>query len=208
MAARDSDSARRTAILVWALLIGGFLALPVGFYLAVERGLPFWTSVLVAALLISTLIYLGTATVVGVGAAPVRLLYPKGDGVAGAPRYLSRAQALVARGRPAEAREVFEEALRSDPNDHLALLALADLFSGPLGDAEAGRGFVRRALSTNRLEPPIHALQMRRIAESLLEGPSPLRAAPDLARLAERFPDSAHGIWARARLRELKREIE
>jgi len=204
MSTRESGSARNRLIVIWAALVGAVLGSAVGYFLFVDRGLPLVSTALVASVTIATLCYLGITAIVALGAAPVRLLFPASDGVVGAPPYLSRVQTLVTRQRHAEATALLEEALRSDPRDHFALLSLADLHARALNDPAASRRFLKRAISSGRLHPSAEALQLRRLAESFLESATPREAAPQLARLADQFPDSAHGTWARSRLQELK----
>lgn len=198
------DQNQSRLLVVSALLVGTILGAAVAFYLSAARGLAFLPSFLAASAVVSAVIYGVARLFVELGAAPAAMIFPHGDGTASPPPYLSRAQALVAGRHYEEARRLYESALDADACDIHALLALSELHYGPLRDPEAGHQRLLQAIASGRLEAGAEALQMRRLAEAMMMGAKPVRAAPHLARLAERFPGSAHGAWAAEELRALK----
>lgn len=115
----------------------------------------------------------------------------------------SRQEALVAQGRPDEAVTAYWQRLMESPGDVRAMIALARLLGGPLGDAEGAETLYQRA----RAEPTGPAWE-RVITDDLIDLYGRMgmdgKLRTELARFAELHRGTQAGNAARAQLDRLK----
>jgi tetratricopeptide (TPR) repeat protein len=163
--------------------------------------------------------FLGIALVGGVGAGLIvmvtervggmaRVLYnPSGESTPHRREY-SYAKSLVARGACEEAVEAYRAAISEDPRDPAPYVAIARILRDELGRPADAAAWFRRARAEAQLDAGTGVLVARELIELYrTKLGEPLRAAPELARLAETAPDTPDGRWAAAELAELKRSI-
>lgn len=141
------------------------------------------------------------------GTAGGSVLMPSGAGASPPRREYSLAESLVASGRFEDAVSGFELAVAEHPEDPFPYLRIARIQRDHLGRPEEAERWFRRALR----DATVHAGQERLVVGELVElyrkMGSPTRAAPDLARLAERRAGTPDGDWAARELAELKRLV-
>lgn len=208
-ALRDVDQARRVrlfAILVWAGVPSLFLGALLGYLLARDAEGVGRVGLFLAGLLGlpagALLVALGLTG--GAGAAASLLHSPSGRST---PRRRdhSPADALVMRGDVAAGIAALEHAILEDPSDSAPYLRIARLYRDELGRHEDAVRWFRKAREA-RLSPSEEKLVARELIE-LFRGKlgQPERAAPELARFAERWAGTREGDAAREELAELKR---
>ena len=132
-----------------------------------------------------------------------------GGGNTGTKREYSIARMHVVRGHWDQALAAYEQAAVENPDDPEPLIRGAEVLRDGLDDPDRAVEWLLRARSVQRLEPGEDITIARDLVE-LYDGPlgEPARAIPELARLAETYPDTRTAEWARnemARLRELLR---
>lgn len=134
-----------------------------------------------------------------------RVLYsPSGSSTPRRPDH-SYAKSLVARGDYLRATEAYEEALARDPSDPFPYMALSRIFRNELGDFHRAARWLRRARRDADMDRGQRILVAKQLVELYRNDlGEPRKAAPELARLAEIFPDTPDGEWAARELRELK----
>ncbi len=163
--------------------------------------------------------FLGIVTVGGVGGALLALVADRVGGMArivynptgnSTPyrREHSRARSLAVRGEHERAIEAYRTAILEDPRDPAPYLAIARLLRDEMGRPREAGDWLRRARGDADLDEATRMRVTRELIElyrtKLAE---PLRAAPELARLAETWPATVEGRWAAAELAELKRAM-
>ncbi len=144
----------------------------------------------------------GIAAISGRGAAV--LYMPSG---AGTPRKkeFSRAKALEIRGDFEGAIAAYETEILDAPHRGEPYLKIARMFRDELKDTEAAVMWFRRAQKEAKLFPGEEIRTHRELAEIFLHiRGEPRKAAPELARLAEAFPDTPDGEWAARELGLIK----
>lgn len=209
MRARDFDVARGArflhafgwlafAGLLWGGLVGSVLGGVAGAFLGALAGV-----VVIGggggALILFVTDHVG-------GAA--RVLYnPTGSGTPRRREY-SFAQSLIVRGEYGKAIEAYQARVAEDPTDPDPYIAIARLLRDEMDDPEQAAVWFRRVRDRTSLDAGRSILVTRELVE--LYGTrlgEPLRAAPELARLAEMFPHTPDGKWAASELAELKRRM-
>lgn len=140
----------------------------------------------------------------GAGWAASTLCGPSGSST---PRRLehSRAEALAARGHYREALVAYEVAALEHPDDPTPRVRMARIHRDSLGEPEEAIRCFRQA----RENPGVAEGQWRAISRELIEVftgslAQPVRAAPELARLAERASGTPEGEWAARELHRVK----
>jgi tetratricopeptide (TPR) repeat protein len=206
---RDSDSldqALRFGLAIWAM-IGGGLGVALGFFLAATRGWPALPTMLAGGVAGAALVYFGVAGAArSAGDAAAGLLVPSGRSTPSRAEY-SHAGSLVARGRYAEAAAIYEQAARADPGAAEPCLQLGRLYRDRMEDPESAVRRFRQARDRAR-DPAFVYLITRELVEVLANRlGDPPRALPELARLAERHPDTPGGVWASAEIARLKARL-
>ena len=176
---------------------GGFLGLLVGGF--VDH--PFLGAVL--GVLVAGLGPFLVSEKVG-GAA--RVVYaPTGRSMTPARDY-SRAEALAVRGHFDDAIAVYQEAIYEAPSDPDPYLRIARMLADKASDPEKAAVWLQRALQETELQGRWEMVLVRELAELYrLRIGEPARAAPMLARIAERYEGSPDGEWAREELAYVKR---
>jgi len=201
------DAAERAQLLRIAVLLGGPLLIIGAFtlYFAASR-LKLPTSVVLACLVL--LLPATWGAILLVEAATARsahgLVTALHAAHARAPlQGFSRQEALVAQGRPDEAVTAYWQRLMESPGDVRAMIALARLLGGPLGDAEGAETLYQRA----RAEPTGPAWE-RVITDDLIDLYGRMgmdgKLRTELARFAELHRGTQAGNAARAQLDRLK----
>lgn len=138
-----------------------------------------------------------------------RVLYnPSGSSTPREEEY-SYARSLVARGEPEEGIRAYEEHVARSPEKPAPYLAIARILEEELARYEDAARWLRRARRSAELTPGQEILVGRRLIEIYrYKLGEPRRAAPELARLAEGFPETREGEWAARELEELRRETD
>lgn len=115
---------------------------------------------------------------------------------------------LADRGHHEEALLEYERLVEADPSDPAPYLLAARVVRESLRDFEAEARWLGRARERARLSDQQELHIGRRLVDLWrTDLGDPRRAAPELARLAERFPETDTGAWARTELALLKSEI-
>jgi tetratricopeptide (TPR) repeat protein len=196
---RDIDAVARThklQALGWSLF-GGF---PLGLAAGLRAGHPF-LGVILGPLLIYTVVSL-IAHSAGKGARVLHM--PSGSTTPHKKEY-SRAKALEIRGEYLEAIKAYEMAIQDDPEIADPYLLIARLFRDELKELDLAAHWFRRAQRESNLSTGEAIRFHRELAEIFLHlRREPRRAAPELARLAEKYPGTPDGQWAQKELAEIK----
>lgn len=207
---QDRDSAedvRTLQILVWSVpgaILGGFL----GLQLAIKAGLSpgGWVAgfLVGAAFGFAMVFFVARLIVEKAGDLAGTLYHPSGRSTPSRPEY-SYAASLAVRGRVEDAIAAYEEACAENPEDPEPRLRIARLLRDELHRYEEAVLWLRRARDVARTDPGQEVLATREIVEIYVSKlGTPVRAAPDLARLAERFPGTPAGEWARRELEAVR----
>lgn len=148
---------------------------------------------------------LGLAAVAGRGAGVV--YSPTGTSTPRKKEY-SYAESLVARGELEEAVVAYQVAATNDPGDPEPFLRIARLHRDGLEEPLEAVTWFRKALRHAQLSRGQEMRALREIAEIFLHHiGEPRKAAPELARLAERFSTTPDGEWAARELGLVKEEM-
>jgi tetratricopeptide (TPR) repeat protein len=161
----------------------------------------------VIGLLIGALFVFGFVMLVsGAGGKVGSALYnPSGKTTPHKAEY-SQAQSLVVRGMYTEAVDAYELLVSEHPKDSEPYIQLARLYRDRLDDMEGAVRWFRRALNESQIASGQEILVGREISEIYMHRMGqPERAAPFLARIAEKYPDTPDGQWAERELQELIR---
>lgn len=205
-AARDVDAAARVrALKIWLYAAGpGGL---VGFLGGAFVGGSVWTGLLgaiLAALGVGGLVF---ALTEGAGWSVGRIHHPSGASTPHRPEY-SHAESLVVRKKYDEAMEAYREFIRESPEVPEPYLAIARLLRDELGRYEEAVRWFKRARAESRLGRQHEVLVSREIVEIYRRRmEAPLKAAPELARMRERFADTPEGEWAGRELAEVRERV-
>lgn len=163
--------------------------------------------------------FLGIVLAGGVGGGLIYFVTDRVGGLAGTlynpsgratphKREYSYAKSLVARGAYEQAVEAYRTAIAEDPRDPVPYISIGRLLRDDLGRPEEAAAWLRRARTEGEPDVGTAILVTRELVELYrTKLGEPLRAAPELARLAEMAPDTPDGRWAAAELAELKRTI-
>jgi tetratricopeptide (TPR) repeat protein len=201
--ARDVDAAARARALkagVWALGAG----LPIGGFGGYAAGHP-----VLGMLLGPAVILAGVMAIQAMAGRGASLLYmPSGSSTPAAKGY-SKAEALAVRGDYEAAIVAYQAAILDTPNEAEPYLRIARLYRDELKQPEAALPWLRQALSDAKLSRGQEIMTLREVSELLIgHAEDPRRAAPDLARLAEAYPNTRHGAWAREQLARIKADMQ
>ena len=121
-------------------------------------------------------------------------------------RDYSRAEALAARGHYDDAVALYQEAIDEIPSDPEPYLRIARLLRDKVNDPEQAAVWLQRALQEAELRGSWEIALVRELAELYRHRiGAPARAAPLLAKFAERYEGSTDGEWAREELADVKR---
>ncbi len=176
---------------------GGFLGLLAGWFL----GHPFLGGLL--GVLFAGLVPFLVSEKVG-GAA--HTLYAPSGGSMRPNRDYSRAEALAVRGHHDDAIAVYQEAIDEVPSDPEPYLRIARLLTDRMNDPENAAVWLQRALEETELRDRWEMVLVRELTALYRHRiGAPARAAPLLARIAERHEGSPDGEWAREELADVKR---
>ncbi len=153
-------------------------------------------------------VYFGSLWIVDRAGRLASTIYnPSGDGTPHLPEF-SYADSLAARGRWEEAVRVLLEAAEERGGDPRPLVRAARILRDDLGRAEEAASLFRRARRERELDRAMEMLVTREIAEIHLHRlDRPLGAAPELARLVERFPETPGAAWAEETLARMRRTL-
>jgi len=198
---RDVDGAAR-ARKFKALGFALYGGIPIGIAGGVAAGHPF-----LGLLLGPILIWTVTMAVAGMAGRVVAFFFiPSGSPTLRKTEH-SKAEALAVRGEFEAAIVAYQEAILDAPRDGEPYLRIARIYRDEVKKPEEALSWFRRGLTEAELSKGQEILTQREMAELLIHHlQEPRRAAPDLARLADAYPDAAVGKWAREELARIKEE--
>jgi tetratricopeptide (TPR) repeat protein len=151
------------------------------------------------------LVVVGVTALAGRGASGIYM--PTGVSTPRKREY-SRAEALLVRGDREAAIAEYEAAIAADPSDPEPYLRVARILRDQLKRPADAIPWFRRAVREARPSPGLERRALREVAEIYLHHlREPRKAAPELARLAEAFPATPDGRWAREELGRVKEEM-
>jgi tetratricopeptide (TPR) repeat protein len=199
---RDVDAvsrAHRFKILGWSLFAG----LPMGAAAGFAAG-----HILLGMLLGPVMIWTVAWVVAGVAGRGATFLYmPSGSSTPRKKEY-SRAEALAIRGEYEGAVAAYQEAILESPAEGEPYVRIARLYRDRLGDLEEALRWFKKATRDAVLSQGEEILSRKEMAELLIHRlQEPRRAAPELARLAEAYPNTPDGKWAALELARIKEEM-
>lgn len=211
MPLRDRDTADdilRLRTFLWSgtgLILGIFL----GALLNRRFGWPLLPSMVGAAVVLAGGIYaIARLTTVGAGRAAGTIHNPTGSSTPYQHTY-SQAEALVAHGDYRNAATLYRGYIDAQPADGEACLRLARLLRDHLRQYDEAARWFRAARQRGGRSSRHELLITRELIEMALDQQhDPPRAAPELARLSERFPGSHEARWAREELAEIRKQID
>jgi tetratricopeptide (TPR) repeat protein len=208
---RDRDSESRAQLLRAGAVSGGGAVLGyfAGWFLARRVARPELALLLplVSAVVVGLGVFVfGFAISRLAGWAAGRLHHPGGSG--SARREYSQPEAMAAQGRHREAVAFFELAASENPDDPAPYLRAARIYRDSLAEPEEALRCFRHAREARGVTDAQWRAVTRELVE-LIRGPlgQPGRAAPELARLAERGAGTEDGAWAIRELAEVKKRI-
>jgi tetratricopeptide (TPR) repeat protein len=199
---RDVDAgarAQKLHALGWSLYAG----IPLGILVGSLLGHPLIGLVLGPLLLLAVVTWL--SHMAGRGASTVYM--PSGSSTPRKKEY-SRARALEVRGEYLEAIREYEGAIAASPEVSEPYLRVARMYRDELREVDLAIHWFRRAQREADLSTGETIRTHRELAELFLHYRGERRrAAPELARLADGFPDTPDGRWARKELADIKEEM-
>lgn len=208
---RDSTSVAEGVWLLVLSFAGGIIGALGGAGLTAQRGAPGPAVVLgglfgffigVAFVHVATRLILAKAE-----SLAAQIYNPSGRTTPSRPEY-SLAASLAVRGRFEEAIEAYERCLAENPEDPEPCLRIARLLRDELRRYEEAITWFRKARGLPTIEPGQEILATREIVEIYTSKlGTPAKAAPELARMAQRFAGTPTGEWARRELQEIKKVI-
>ena len=136
------------------------------------------------------------------GEAMTVVYNPSGGSTPHGMRY-SQAESLAVRGHYEGALAAYEALIAEHPDETETYLRIARLLRDKMGRAEDAAGWFQRALATE--SGPEVAISRELVELYWHRIGAPAKAAPLLARIAERFEGKPEGEWARNELVEVKR---
>ncbi len=117
------------------------------------------------------------------------------------------AEALAVRGEYEAAITAYQNAILDVPEDGEAYLRIARIYRDEKENPEEAFFWFRRAVTEADLSKGQEILTLREIDELLIHQiQEPMRATPSLARLAEAYPGTMDGEWAKKELARIKEE--
>lgn len=199
---RDVDAVARAhkfKILGWSLFGG----LPMGVAAGFAAG-----HLLLGMVLAPALIWIVAWTIAATAGKGATLLHmPSGSSTPRKKGY-SRAEALAVRGEFRAAIDAYQLEVLESPEEGEPYLRIARLYRDDLGELEEALRWFKKAAVEGSLSKGQEILTRREIAELLIHRMNePRRAAPELARLAESYPGTMDGQWAREELARIKGEM-
>ena len=153
------------------------------------------------------------AAVVGIGSWAVSemtgeamtVIYNPSGGSTPHGEHYSQAEALAVRGHYEDAVAAYEALLAEHPDNPETYVRVARLLRDKMGRAGAAAGWFRRALATKPAVGVELAISRELVELYRHKIGAPSKAAPLLARIAERFEGKPEGEWASNQLAEVKR---
>ena len=199
---RDVDAvarAYRVKILGWSLFAG----LPMGAAAGYAAG-HIVLGMIVAPALIGAVAW---AIAASAGQGATLLHMPSGSSTPRKKEY-SRAESLAVRGEFQAAVDAYELEVLEAPDEGEPYLRIARLHRDRLDDPDEALRWFKKATIEANLSKGQDILTRREISELFIHRlQEPHRAAPELARLAERYPDTPDGEWALEELARIKEEM-
>lgn len=143
----------------------------------------------------------------GGGHVASRIYHPSGSSTPHKRDY-SLAASLAIRGQYAEAAEAYEIAISEFPDDPEPYLRLARLLRDEMDRPEDAVIWFKRARADARISDGQRMLASRELVELYtVKLDQPAKAAPELARLAEKYAGRPEGEWAKNELADVKRRM-
>ena len=130
------------------------------------------------------------------------------DGRTTSARDYSRAETFAVRGHYDDAIAAYQEAIAEVPSDPEPYLRISALLTDKVSDPEQAAVWLQRAIQEAELPGSWEIVLVRELTDLFRHRiGAPARAAPLLARIAERHEGSPDGEWAREELAKVKRLI-
>jgi len=208
---KDFDVAARARAFtaaVWAGGAGFVLGFFMGLYLSVMRGWPFLPSavglgILLAVALTGVTLLLSE----GVGFVSRKAIEPSGRSTPYRQQF-SRAQSLEVRERFGDAVAAYREHIEERPTDPEPYVRIARIYRDRLGESQEAIRWFKDARAAPETKPSLDALITREIVDLYATRlGEPARAAPELARMAERHEGTPAAAWATEELRRIKQQM-
>lgn len=208
---RDVDAAERMyrlQALVWGVYAGVLGGVPVGAGVAHLAG----GNLIIGALTELGVMVVGVPLVAGfvtqrAGATAQAIYNPSGDSTPYRRQY-SYADALVMRGRYADAAAAYEAYCLEYPDDPEPYLRLARLYRDKLKQYQDAIAWFRRSRADARLTPGQELVVIQEIVEIHLHKlRAPQQAIPELALLCRKFPGTPAAEAAERELAELRQML-
>ena len=115
---------------------------------------------------------------------------------------------MAVRGHYDDAIAIYQEVINEIPSDPDPYLRIAGLLKDKVSDPEKGAVWLQHAIQETELPGSWEMVIVRVLTELFRDRiGEPARAAPLLARIAERHEGSPDGEWAREELAKVKRLI-
>lgn len=209
---RDVDTAERVHLYqaaLWGLGVGAIMSIPVG--MAAERmwGWPGGPATLIAFVAIAGAVFGGSLTIIRRAGQLAGTLHSPSGRSTPYQQDFSRAAALVARGDYPDAAEAYQVHIGERPEDPEPYLRLARLLRDQMGQYDEAAAWFKAGRREARITPAQEVLITHELIELFgNQLDDPVRAAPEFARLIQRFPDSPEARWARTELTEVKKRID
>ena len=198
------DRINKVKAAVWGLAVGLVLGFPVGGFIIYSTG-NVLLGILMGPVFCGGGVTLGSMWITKGAASSIQQIHaPSGDSTPYKREY-SYEKSLVARGQYEQALAAFELAAIEFPDDPDPYFEAARLCKNDLDRPEDAITWYRRARSDANLSHGQEFLAMQEIVELYVRKlKNPRRAIPELAMLADRFPDEPAGQAAKKELVEIR----
>jgi tetratricopeptide (TPR) repeat protein len=205
---KDTDSAEQVFKFkagVYAATAGLVLGGAAGALLAAAAGIHPFLGMLIGVPLATGAVYAVTMFLTHRTGDAAKIIYSPSGKSTPARRDYSYAQSLAIRGQYEEAARAYVEACEEFPDDPEPYFGLARLFRNHLQRYADAIKWLELARLKTDLGPGRELLATQEIIEMYVQKlHTPRKAIPELARLAERFPDTPAGEAAKRELAEMR----
>jgi tetratricopeptide (TPR) repeat protein len=208
---KDTDSAEQVFKFkagVYAATAGLVLGGAAGALTAAAAGIHPFFGMLIGAPVAMGTVYTVTMFVTHRSGEAAKIIYSPSGKSTPARRDYSYAQSLAVRGQYEEAARAYVEACEDFPDDPEPYFGLARLYRNHLQRYADAIKWLELARLKANLSPGRELLATQEIIEMYVQKlHTPRKAIPELARLAERFPDTPAGEAAKRELAEMREMI-
>ena len=200
--------ARAFSAAVWSGSAGFVMGFFVGVYLSVMQGWPFLLSTVGLGLLLAAALTGATLLLSeGVGLVSRKAIEPSGRSTPYRQQF-SRAQALDVRELFGDAVTAYREHIEERPTDPEPYVRIARICRDRLNEPQEAIRWFKDARAAGEVKPALDALITREIVDLYtVHLGEPARAAPELARMAERHAGTPDAEWAEDELKRTKQRM-